>query len=198
MSLTQTEILESLNLVGSPARVVVELSSREYSNDRLRAIYVQFAGENGPVVSESLLSVTVRYLVMQAASGEALDVAACVARAEAFAVKNPWGFTEAVQREKAALLAAQKPAKVVKPPRDDDDDSGTPAISREGAEAPKPKRDPGSKSAFAQAAALLAEAVGHTREEGIALLQDKLGLPFGSAQTYFYKAKKERGNAIAC
>ena len=191
MTLTQTEILESLNLIGSPARVVVELSSRELSTERLQAIYLQFAGEHAQPIREPLLPVTVNYLVMQAAAGEALDVAACVARAEAFEQKNPWNFTEAVQREKAALLSEQK-KKAVKPPSDDD--SGTPTIVRDNITAPpKAKRDPGAKSAFAQAAELLAEAVGHTREEGIALLQDRLDLPFGSAQTYYYKAKKERG-----
>ena len=194
MSMTQAEILESLNLVGSPARVVVELSSRELSPERMRAIFVQFAGED-TFVREPLLNVTVKYLVVQAASGQPLDVAACIAQGEAYAAKNPWEFTEAVLREAAALRATEEKAKP-KPPKDDDDSEGTPVIDREGTAPFKRGRPaPGQKSAFQQATELLTELGEHTREQGIALLQEKLGLGFGSAQTYFYKAKAERANA---
>lgn len=201
MSLTQSEILASLNITGSPARAVVELTSRELSPTLLRAIYVQFAGDNGPTVSDTLLAPTVSYLVHDAAAGLPLNVQGAIDKATALTAANPWRFSEAAERERLALVAAEKP-KAAKPPAprddDDDEDGGAPVVNRDGVQTFKRGRPaPGTKTAYAQAAELLAEAVNHTREAGIALLQEKLGLGFGSAQTYYYKAKKERNSLLS-
>ena len=182
---TPDEILISLDLTGkSPARVVVEISSRCLSPTIYQGIYAKFDGAAAHPVSDRLIATVVTYLLHDAAKKLPLDIPAVIARTEALAAAMPYNYSEAAVRERTAGVKVT----------DDDSEGGGKTIAPVDPDAPKRGRgrpSSGDKSAYQQAKELYDEAVDKTKDAVISMLQVALGIQFGSAQTYYYKAKKE-------
>ena len=191
MSLTQGEIMEALGLSGmSGARAVVELSKRDLDDYHNALVFRQFAGDDAEIPNR--VGAVVGYLVYDAAMGKPLDVAGCIARA---AKLDSYNFSDAARAEreaaktaraeKAAAKAAEKAEKAAQP-RETVNPDGT--ITRKRGRPPA-----GTKTVWEQVRELYVAAADKSKEAMLPMLQEKLGLVHGTAQTYWYKAKKEIG-----
>lgn len=193
--LTPNEILETLGLKGaSPTRAVVAFGAMGTDEIQDANIFRQFAGDDAELPSARLLHVVVTYLIHDAAAGKEPDVKECIARAERLARNFRYNFSDAAYAERAAEMAQQRAERQQKlaemaaeraaAPRETVNPDGT--ISRRRGRPPA-----GVRSAFDMAAELYAKATDRSKEAIIAMFQRELGLGFNSAQTYYYKARKE-------
>lgn len=194
MSLTQSEIMETLGLAKmGGSRAVNALSSMDLDTLQLAAIFTQFAGDVERPANRILRTV-VSYLVYDAAMGKPLDVTGCINRAEALAAREPSMFSDAGEAERDAAkaqaradrearLAAMK-AESASKPREVVNEDGT--VSRRRGRPPA-----GVASAFDRVADMWKNATDRSKEGFIAAVQQALGMGHGSAQTYYYKCKKE-------
>lgn len=197
MSLTQSEIMVTLGLDGkSAARAIVDFSKMELDETRTLALFRQFAGDDATTPPARILSTVVAYLVHDAANGAPLDVAAAIDRAAALASRLPYGYSDAAAAERDAAKAAERAAKVVKAEAAKAEAVATPrvVVNDDGTVTRKRGRPPaGVKSVYDQVRDLYLAAADRSKEAMLPVLQSSLNLGAGTAQTYWYKAKKEIG-----
>lgn len=195
MSLTQAEILDTLGLSGkSPARAVVDLSKLELDEARCAAIFRQFAGDDATMPANRILSVVVTYLVYDAAAGRPVDVSGCVARANRLADNMPYNFSDAAEAERLAAKANARAERAEKAAQKAANPEPRETVNPDGSITRKRGRPPsGQKSVYDQVKELYIAAADRSKEVMLPLLQSTLGLVPGTAQTYWYKAKKEIG-----
>lgn len=205
MSLTPLEIMETLGVNGtSGARAVVDLAKLELSDDRYATIFRQLAGDDAAVPDR--VGAVVAYIVYDAARGLPFDVAGAIQRAANLADYN---FTDAAAKEREAAKAeravksADKEAKKAVAKAERSEKAATATVLRDAAKAvaaaqraDAPKSGRGRKrgegpTTFDKVCELYRTAPDNGKEAMIPRLQAELGLPLGTATTYWYKAKKE-------
>jgi hypothetical protein len=186
MSMTQAEILDSLGLTGkSPARVVVDFSTRETDDVRCAVIYRQFAGDGAEIPAR--VSSVVNYLLYDAARGLPVDTTSAIARAAALSGYN---FTDAAKAERDNAKAVKADKAAVKAA----DKEATKAANLAAGIVPRNfsnKLGPGQKSMFDKVKDIFIAAPDKSKPVIIAALMDTLGLIPATAQMYYYKARKE-------
>jgi hypothetical protein len=188
MSLSQSEILVNLDLVGmAPVRIPTALRERDYSDEQYISVFRLFAGEDASLPAYHLIPVVVTYLAHDAASGRPLDVANCIARAQRVADILPGNFSEAAARERAELR--EKSGKKPEPKPVVLNEDGTP-VARKRGRAPS-----GGESVYDKVKAAYLAAADKSKGAMLPMLQETLGIGAGTAQTYWYKAKKELATA---
>lgn len=198
MSRSPPEVMESLGMVGlSPARVASDYGKLDLDPTAARKIYREFAGDTAPEVSDRLVVTTVSYMLFDTASGKALDVADAIDRAERLAARMPWAYTESAAAERAALRAATREVKKVAVEAAAAERAAVPVDPDAPVVIKRGRKPAGVKSIYSQVADLWNAAADRSKEGFIKHLQDTLSLGFGTAQTYYYKAKKELGEAVA-
>lgn len=188
--MTPADVLVILDLspTMSGARAVVELSRRDFDEATAVRLYRGIAGEAAPIPNR--INAVLGYLAYDAALGKDTDVAGCVARAAKLegynfseAARSEREATRMARAEKVAAKAAAK-AEVVAKPLVTVNDDGT--LTRKRGRPPA-----GVKSVYEQVKELYVAAVDKSKETMLPALQAALGLNAGTAQTYWYKAKKE-------
>lgn len=184
MTMTQAEILDSLGLTAkSPARVVVDFSTRETDDVRCAVIYRQFAGDGAEIPAR--VSSVVNYLLYDAARGLPVDTASAIARAAALSGYN---FTDAAKAERDNAKAVKADKAAVKAA----DKEATKAANLAAGITPRNKKlEPGQKSMLDKVKDIYAAAEDKSKDAIIKLLMDTLGLIPATAQMYYYKARKE-------
>jgi hypothetical protein len=197
MSYTPAEVIEQLGLTGRGAIAAInELNKRDMNVVEARKVYDKFAGDNPPPLADRLLAVTVNYMVQSALMTGQVDVQFCIERAEKLALAMPSSFTDAANSERAALRAKAREERAAKLAITVAEKAERAAVREvvnpDGTVSRKRGRPPsGVKTAYEQAKDLYVSAVDKSKEAVIAMLQSTLSLGFGTAQTYYYKAKKE-------
>lgn len=190
MSLTQAEILTALGLAGkSGVRAVVNFAEMDLDEAKCETIFRQFAGDDA-VMPDNRIQAVVSYLIYDAAMGKPLDVADCIARANRLDCYN---FTDGAKAERVALKA-QKAAKAAEKAAAKAEKASVPreVVNADGTVSRRRGRAPaGVASAFDRVAELWRTATDRSKDGFIATIQQTLGMGHGSAQTYYYKAKKE-------
>lgn len=197
MNYTPAEVIELLGLKGRNAiAAVTELGDRGYNTETFRKIYVQFAGDNAPAVNDRLLDVVVNYMVQSALITGTVDVDFCINRATELAARMPWSFSDAANTERELARAKareERNAKLgIKEAEKAERAAARETVNPDGSIARKRGRPAaGTKTAYEQAKELYIATEDKAKEAVIAMLQATLKLGFGTAQTYYYKAKKE-------
>lgn len=215
MSMTQAEIIDSLGLTGkSPARTVVDFSTRDTDDTRCAVIYRQFVGDDAEIPAR--VSSVVNYLLYDAARGLPVDAESAIARAAALsgynftdAARAEREATKAVKAEKVAAKAAAKEVREAAPKLTDEERAANreakvaaKVAEREAVKAAKlaagivprsfgNKLEPGQKSMFDKVKDIFIAAPDKSKPVIIASLMDTLGLIPSTAQMYYYKARKE-------
>lgn len=199
LHLSQAETLETLGLAKlGGAATVNRYSAMDLSATAHRKWYNSLAGDDAPEVEDRYIGTVMTYLVYDAAMGKPLDVAKAIERTMKMAAAMPGSFTVSAsqarsnERAKLAEARAAELAKYVGKDKGDGDGGTTAPVDADAPVTRKRGRTAsGQKSVYTQVQELWVAAVDRTREGFIQHVRDALGLEFGTAQTYYYKAKKE-------
>ncbi len=199
MLLTQAEILQNLGLdKTAPVRIPYAIGQMGLSAHQLGVLFRNFAGDSAELPANHLIETVVTYLVYDAAKGLPLDVAGCIARTEKMAKLMPGSFTVSASDARAAARDAERAERLAKLGVDPNATPDAAPVkpyevhNADGTISRKRGRPPaGVKSVYDQVKELYIAAVDKSKEAMLPLLQSQLGLVPGTAQTYWYKAKKE-------
>lgn len=194
MSMTQSEILEALGLAGySPTRAVVAYSAMDMDESKASMWFREITDAEMPPLR--IINAVLGYIIQDAAAGKPQDIAGCIAKANTLAERIPSMFSDAAAEERAAERAkarAEKEAKRAKLAERAAEERTT--VAEDGTVTHKRGRPrKGEVTVYSQVKELYNAATDRSKEAMLPLLQEKLGLTAGTAQTYWYKAKKETG-----
>lgn len=189
----------SLPPVCSPSRAVNAYGKLDLSPSEHRRWYHTLAGSQAVEVEDRIVGTVVGYIVQDTAKGLPLNVVEAVDRAKALAERYPGSFTVTAASERSAARAKareERQAELSRNIKARIEAGESPEKVKAELEAPKVKGKRGrpslgEESVFAKVTKEWLSATDRSKEAFIAHLVVKLSLNAGTAQTYYYKAKKE-------